>query len=66
MAKPQYLRDERNLVGGFVIRHVDNDAFEEYGIAFAVGLERPFDLNLRVGFGSLIEFAQTEAIDSAG
>ncbi len=60
LRKPQYLRHGQDLLGGVVLKHVNEDAFEERALTATLGLERRIDDRLTVGLGGLLEISQVD------
>lgn len=60
---PQFGRPGQDLVTGLELRRIDDDAFEEIGGTFALGLERELTPELTVGAGGLIELSRIEDAD---
>ncbi len=57
---PQFARPGQDLVAGLELRHIDDDAFEEFGGTLTLGLERELTPELTVGAGGLLELSQIE------
>lgn len=57
---PQFGRSGQDLVAGLELRHIDDDAFEEFGGTLTLGLEREITPELTVGAGGLLELSQIE------
>lgn len=57
---PQFGRPGQDLVAGLELRHIDDDAFEEFGGTLTLGLERELTPELTVGAGGLLELSQLE------
>lgn len=57
---PQFGRPGQDLVAGFELRHIDDDAFEEFGGTLTLGLEREITPELTIGAGGLLELSQIE------
>ena len=57
---PQFGRPGQDLVAGLELRHIDDDAFEEFGGTVTLGLEREITPELTVGAGGLLELSQLE------
>lgn len=57
---PQWMRPNQDLVFGLEFRHVNDDAYEEFGGTFAGGIERELSPELTVGGGGLIEFSRLD------
>lgn len=57
---PQWLRPGQDQVYGLSLRHIDDDAYEEYGVTFAAGVERELSPQLTVGFGGQIEYSRID------
>lgn len=57
---PQFGRPGQDLVAGLELRHIDDDAFEEFGGTLTLGLERELTPELTVGAGGLLELSQIE------
>jgi translocation and assembly module TamA len=64
--KPQYLRDGQDIVSSLSLRNLNNDAFEETGGTFTLGLERQINDNLLVGIGGLAEITYSKSATSDG
>ena len=60
---PQYGQPGQDLVAGLELRHIDDDAFEEFGGTITLGLERELTPQLTVGAGGLLEFSKLEESD---
>ncbi|QIE54694.1 BamA/TamA family outer membrane protein [Pikeienuella piscinae] len=58
LREPQWRRPGQDLVFGLELRHIDDDAYEEYGGTFTGGLERELSEQLTVGAGGLVELSQ--------
>lgn len=57
---PQFGRPGQDLVAGLELRHIDDDAFEEFGGTLTLGLEREITPELTIGAGGLLELSQIE------
>lgn len=57
---PQFGRPGQDLVAGLELRHIDDDAFEEFGGTLTLGLEREITPELTIGAGGLLELSQLE------
>ena len=57
---PQFGRSGQDLVAGLELRHIDDDAFEEFGGTLTLGIERELTPELTVGAGGLLELSQLE------
>lgn len=57
---PQFGRSGQDLVAGLELRHIDDDAFEEFGGTVTLGLERELTPELTVGVGGLLELSLIE------
>ena len=57
---PQFRRSGQDLVFGFDVRRIQDDAFDELGGTIAAGLERELTPQLTVGAGVLFELSQIE------
>ena len=55
---PQFGRPGQDLVAGLELRHIDDDAFEEFGGTLTLGLEREITPELTIGAGGLLELSQ--------
>ncbi|MEX2519829.1 MAG: BamA/TamA family outer membrane protein [Paracoccaceae bacterium] len=55
---PQWGRAGQDLLFGFELRHIDDDAYEEYGGTVTAGIERELTPELTIGFGGLAEIAR--------
>lgn len=55
---PQWSRPGQDLLFGFELRHIDDDAYEEYGGTISAGIERELTPELTIGFGGLAEIAR--------
>lgn len=64
--KPQFRRNGQDLVAGFNLRNLENDAFDERGGTVTLGLERRLTPELIVGLGGLAEVTQTKSSDAEG
>lgn len=56
--EPQWGQPGQDLVFGLSLRHIDDDAYEEYGGTFTGGLEREISEQLTIGAGGLVEISQ--------
>ncbi|MBK0398906.1 BamA/TamA family outer membrane protein [Limibaculum sp. M0105] len=56
--KPQYLRDQQDLVAGLELRRVEDDAYDELGGTATIGLERKLGPRWTIGAGLLGEYSQ--------
>ncbi len=57
---PQFGRPGQDLVAGLELRHIDDDAFEEFGGTLTLGFEREITPELTIGAGGLLELSQLE------
>lgn len=57
---PQIGRPGQDIVAGLELRHIDDDAFEEFGGTLTLGLEREITPELTIGAGGLLELSQIE------
>jgi translocation and assembly module TamA len=64
--KPQFWRNRQDLVGGLSLRHIESDAYDEYGATATLGLERRLSRFWNVGLGTLAEVTETVASDAEG
>ncbi len=62
---PQFGRPGQDLVAGLELRHIDDDAFEEFGGTLTLGLEREITPELTIGAGGLLELSQIEESDGS-
>ncbi|MFV0474337.1 MAG: autotransporter assembly complex protein TamA [Pikeienuella sp.] len=61
--EPQWRRPGQDLVFGLELRHINDDAYEEFGGTFTGGLEREISPRLTVGAGGLAEISRIEDND---
>ncbi len=57
---PQWRRPGQDLVFGLDLRHIDDDAFEEFGGTLSAGVERKLSPQLTVGYGGLLELSRLD------
>ena len=66
LRKPQFRRNQQDLVTAISLRHLELDAFDETGATLTVGLERQLSRHWRVGLGGLAEVTETVSSDAKG